>query len=88
MILNVKEQSDFVDDGKKLEDYKNIFFLFFQEKTEDINRCGLWLKPQPLAGLIILSPPTKECNYGIRGGQISSNLTKFIVSSISIYVFK
>jgi len=68
MILNVKEQSDLIDDGKNWRTTKIIIFPFFQERTEDINRCGLWLKPQPLAGLIILPSPTKEYNYGIRAG--------------------
>ena len=31
---------------------------------------------------LILPPSTKEYNYGIRAGQTSSSLTKFIVNSI------
>ena len=30
---------------------------------------------------------TKQCNYGIHADQSSSNLTKLIANSISIYVF-
>ena len=30
----------------------------------------------------------KECNYGIRAGQISSSSIKFIVNNINAYVSK
>jgi hypothetical protein len=36
----------------------------------------------------ILSLSTKECNYDICARLSSSNLTKFTVNSIYIYVFK
>jgi hypothetical protein len=35
-----------------------------------------------------LPPSTEEYNYGIRAGQSSSSLTKFIANSINIYVSK
>jgi hypothetical protein len=31
---------------------------------------------------------TKECNYKVHVGQVSSSFTKFIITSIIIYVFK
>jgi hypothetical protein len=36
----------------------------------------------------ILPPSKKRCNYGMRASQTDSSLTKFIVNSINIYVFK
>ena len=36
----------------------------------------------------ILPPSEKECNYRKHASQICPTLTKFIVSSISIYVLK
>ena len=38
--------------------------------------------------LILLPPSIKECDYRILRGQTSSNLTKFLVKSISAYVSK
>ena len=38
--------------------------------------------------IYVLTPSTKECNYGIRASQLSSSLTKFIVNSVSIHVSK
>ena len=35
---------------------------------------------------LVFPPSTKESNYDIHADQISSNLTTFIVHSISIYV--
>jgi hypothetical protein len=37
---------------------------------------------------LVLPPSRKEYNYGIRIGQSSSSLTKFIANSINIYVSK
>ena len=38
--------------------------------------------------LLVLFPSTKESNYGIHIDQSSSSLIKFIVNSISIYIYK
>ena len=38
--------------------------------------------------LQVLPPSRKEYNYGIRAGQSSLSLTKFISNSINIYVSK
>ena len=42
----------------------------------------------PTGIYLILPPFTKEYNYDIHADQSNSSLTKFIVNSINIYVFK
>jgi hypothetical protein len=49
----------------------------YRSLNEEYRRCR-----------VVLPPSNKCCNYGIRISQTNSSLTKFIVNSINIYVFK
>ena len=53
-----------------------------------LNSNKLLLEVQASRMLSPLLPFTKECNYGIRGNQTSSNSTKFIVNSINTCISK
>jgi hypothetical protein len=60
--------------GENLKERKKLLFIITSKHV-----CALRMT---------LSPSRKECNYGICAGKTGISLIKFILSSISIYVFK